>query len=351
MARKTDDAARGAALQQFKADLKTGQLKNFYVLYGDESYLRELYEKQLVKKLTDGFAGDFNYHRFTAETLTPEALLEAVEAMPMMAERTLVLVSDVDFFKLSESQREQYRAIFEDIPDFCCLVLSYDTVEFKINGTMRKLAAVFKDKAQLVEFAKRTERELSDWIARGFRRHEKTIEPKLCEYLIFLTDGMMATLSGEIEKIAAYCGGSAVQKSDIDAVVTPALTAQTFDISNAIADGDYARALKKTGELLSMQQSPIAILGAVGAQIRRLFYAKTVMRAGKAQQTLEQLTGMKAYPAGLTMSAARKLPDGFFSPAVELCLTADEQMKSSYDEPERILELLIVQLSTLARHG
>lgn len=351
MAKRTDDAARGAALQQLKADLKTGQLKNFYVLYGQESFLRELYEKQLIKKLTEGPAGDFNYHRFTAETLTPQALTDAVEAMPMMADRTLVQVSDVDFFKLAESQREQYRAIFEDIPDYCCLVLSYDTAEFKVNGTMRKLAAVFKEKAQLVEFAKRTERELSDWIARGFRRHEKTIEPKLCEYLIFLTDGMMATLGGEIEKVAAYCAGTAIQKSDIDAVVTPALTAQTFDISNAIADGDYARALQKTQELLSMQQSPIAILGAIGAQIRRLSYAKTVMSAGKAQQTLVDLTGMKAYPAGLTMSAARKLPDAFFPSALELCLTADEQMKSSYDEPERVLELLIVQLAGLARHG
>ena len=54
MARKTDDPARASALQQLKADLKTGQLKTLYVLYGEEGYLRECYVKQLVKKLTDG---------------------------------------------------------------------------------------------------------------------------------------------------------------------------------------------------------------------------------------------------------------------------------------------------------
>ena len=50
MARKTDDASRTSALQQLKADLKTGQLKTCYVLYGEEGYLRECYVKMLVKQ-------------------------------------------------------------------------------------------------------------------------------------------------------------------------------------------------------------------------------------------------------------------------------------------------------------
>ena len=351
MARKTDDAACTSALQQLKADLKTGQLKTLYVLYGEEGYLRECYEKLLVKKLTDGPAGDFNYHRFTADTLTPEALAEAVEAMPMMADRTLVQIDDVDLFKQPESQRGLYRAILDDIPDYCCVVLVYDTVEFKINGQMKKLAETLKTKAQLVAFAKRSERELSDWIARQLRKHEKTIQPRLCEYLIFITDGMMSTLGGEIEKIAAYASGPEIQKSDIDAVVIPALSAQTFDISNAIANGDYALALEKTQTLFAMQESCIGILGAIGAQIRRLYYAKTVAASGKGQQALMSLTGMQSYAASRTMSAAGKLSAEFCRKAVELCLAADEQMKSSYDDPERILELFIVQLSAEARRG
>lgn len=351
MAKKNDDAARTLALQQLKTDLKTGLLKTFYVLYGEESYLRECYEKLLVKKLTDGPAGDFNYHRFTAETLTPEALAEAVEAMPMMAERTLVQIDDVDLFRQPEAQRELYRSILEDIPDYCCVVFVYDTVEFKINGQMKKLAQTFHSRAQLVEFSRRSERELCDWIARQLRKHDKTIQSALCEYLIFITDGMMSTLGGEIEKIAAYAAAQQVQKSDIDAVVTPALSAQTFDISNAIAAGDYALALEKTQTLFAMQESSIGILGAIGAQLRRLYYAKCITASGKGQQALMQLTGMQSYAAGRTISAAGKLSIAFCRRAVELCLIADEQMKSSYDEPERILELLIVQLSAEARRG
>ena len=90
------------------------------------------------KKLTDGPAGEFNFHRFSADDCTPQALADAIDAMPMMAERTLVRVDDVDLFKQPEGAREQYAAILSDIPDYCCVLFVYDTVEFKINSTMKK---------------------------------------------------------------------------------------------------------------------------------------------------------------------------------------------------------------------
>ena len=100
-----------------------------------------------------------------------------------------------------------------------------------------------------------------------------------------------------------------------------------------------------------MQTEPILILGAVGSQLRRLAYARAVMGAGQGQQALMELTGMKSYPAGLTMTAARRVGDGFCRRAVELCLQADRDMKSSRDDPERILEVLLAALAAEVRHG
>nr|WP_297036960.1 signal recognition particle protein [uncultured Enorma sp.] len=115
-----------------------------------------------------------------------------------MAERTLVRVDDVDLFKQPEGAREQYAAILSDIPDYCCVLFVYDTVEFKINGTMKKLAAAVKEHAQILSFGKQSERDLCSWITRHFRAHGKSVTDELCQYLIFRTDGLMTTLGGEI---------------------------------------------------------------------------------------------------------------------------------------------------------
>ena len=346
-------AAPGAddGLQRLKADLKSGEFQNLYIFCGEEAYLREHYLRLLSGKLTGGPAGAFNEHRFSAENLTPEAFSEAVEAMPMMAERTFIRVDDVDLFKLPEQQRTQYAALLGDLPDYCCVVFTYDTVEFKINGTMKKLAEVLRKRACIVEFKRQSERELAAWIARHFRAAGKDITDELCRYLIFITDGMMTTLGPEIQKVANYCTTPAVARSDIDAVVTPALKARTFDISNALAGGDYERALRDLRELFAMQEDCNLILGAIGSQMRRLHYAKLITAGGKGQETLMELTGLKSYPAGLTMTAARKTTERFCARAVELCLQTDRRMKTSFDDPERLLELLVAELAQEARRG
>ena len=165
-----------------------------------------------------------------------------------------------------------------------------------------------------------------------------------------ITDGLMTTLAGEIDKIAAYQQGPAITRGAIDAVVIPALSAQTFDISDAVVKEDFETALSKLQELYAMQTDPIAVLGAIGAQLRRLFYARVILSAGGGQKELMELTGLKSYPAGLTMTAARRVTDGFCQKAVELVLQTDVAMKTGADDPERLLELLLVQLSQEARH-
>ncbi len=100
-----------------------------------------------------------------------------------------------------------------------------------------------------------------------------------------------------------------------------------------------------------MQTDPIAVLGAIGAQLRRLFYARVILSAGGGQKELMELTGLKSYPASLTMTAARRVTDSFCQKAVELVLQTDVAMKTGADDPERLLELLLVQLSQEARHG
>ena len=158
MAKKTPDDGAAEAVRRFKADLKAGTLGSFYIICGEEAFLRGHYVDLVTKKLTDGPAGEFNFHRFSADDCTPQALADAIDAMPMMAERTLVRVDDVDLFKQPEGAREQYAAILSDIPDYCCVLFVYDTVEFKINGTMKKLAAAVKEHAQILSFGKQSAR-------------------------------------------------------------------------------------------------------------------------------------------------------------------------------------------------
>ena len=51
------------------------------------------------------------------------------------------------------------------------------------------------------------------------------------------------------------------------------------------------------------------------------------------------------------MAAAVRVTQGFCDRAVLLCTETDYQMKTSYDDPERLLGLLLLRLSEEAKHA
>ena len=53
MAKKTPDDGAAEAVRRFKADLKAGTLGSFYIICGEEAFLRGHYVDLVTKKLTD----------------------------------------------------------------------------------------------------------------------------------------------------------------------------------------------------------------------------------------------------------------------------------------------------------
>ena len=157
--------------------------------------------------------------------------------------------------------------------------------------------------------------------------------------------------SGEIQKICAYSGAEEIRKSDIDAVTEPVLDAVVFQMTDQLSAGRYDKALLKLQQLLKMQQEPLAILGAVGANFRKIAAGRTLLDHGKTASDLQKLCGIPDYPARKTMEAARRFKQEFCAKAAELILETDYRMKTSFDDPERLLELLILQLAQEARNG
>ena len=161
----------------------------------------------------------------------------------------------------------------------------------------------------------------------------------------------MTALRSEIEKVAAYAPAGEITKAEIDAVVEPVLEAYVFDMTDAIAAGRYDTALATLQTLFQLQQEPIVLLAAIGMQLRRIYCAQLLQAAGKGAESLMHLCGMGSYPAKKTMGYARRLSEGFSKAALQACALTDYRLKTSYDTPQRLLELLLLQLAQEAKHA
>ena len=347
MAKKEE---RPGGFQELKQQLKTKELARLYFFHGEEMFLLNHYLNQMRKQLLDPLTESFNYHRFTNETFEIRDFADAVENLPMMAESTFVQVDDIDLFKMNEADREKMVEILSDIPDYCTVVFTYETAPWKPDKRLKKLWEAVSG-GQIVEFAKQEQRDLIAWITRHFAARKKNISADLCAYLIDITGGTMTALSGEIEKISAYSGADVIKKSDIDAVTEPVLDAVVFQMTDLLSSGRYDQALEKLQQLLKMQQEPLIILGTIGGHFRRIGSARTLLDHGRSASELAKLYGVQEYAARKSMEAARRLKPEFCKKAVELVMETDYKMKTSFDDSERLLELLILQLAQEARNG
>ncbi len=344
------NASQTTSLQTLKQAIQAGMPERLYIFHGEEAFLLQYYLQSLRTSIIDPLTESFNYHKFNAENFDLHALADSVENLPMMAQRTMVQLDDIDLFRAPEEQRSAVAEILRDIPEHCTVVLTFETVAWKPDKRQKKLWDVLQA-AQDVEFPRQSQRDLVAWIRRHFRAAGKQISPELSQYLLELSDGTMTALSGEIAKIAAFSGAEEICKADIDAVTEPATDAVVYRMTDHLASGDYASALLLLRDLMKMQEEPLGILGYIGAQMRRIGAARTLLDHGKGASDLMKLVGCADFIARKTMDMARRFSPKFCARAAELILQTDRAIKTSYDDPVRLLELLLLRLAQEAENG
>lgn len=157
----------------------------------------------------------------------------------------------------------------------------------------------------------------------------------------------MRGLIPEVEKIAAYAGHERITVEDIDAVAEPVLDARIFDMTNAVTARNYDRAAAILADLLRMQTEPIAILAALGKELRRLYTARLALDGGKDRVWLKELWSMSSdYPAKLLLQAAKNVDHDWCRQAVKRSQTLDRRMKSQRNmDSEGELKLFLMELA------
>ena len=342
MAQKSTE---NTALTQLKKQLKEHTLGTLYLFHGEEAYLRDHYLDQVKKQILTPGLEEFNLHVIQGKDTTPRVISEAVDCLPMMSERTMVLVTDYDLFKASESHREELVALFSDLPEYVCLVFVYDLIEYKADART-KLAQALKAHGLVVPFPHQNQGDLVDWICRRFRALDRDIDSEQARYLIFLCGDLMNTLSGEISKIAAYSKHSRITRQDIDAVAVPLLDARVFQMTDAVLNRNFDRAARVLGDLLTLQEPPIKIHAILGGQLRQLYTARLAFEARKNSQYLIDLWSMRtSYSADKLMQAAPRFDPKWCLWAITRAAEVDFQMKSSGADQTELLTNFLLELA------
>lgn len=321
-------------------------MRGAYLFYGDEEYLKLRYREKLrTALLADETLAPFN-HAVINEL---SRLAGEIETLPMMADRRLVEVQDVNLGKLNKDSIEALSELLQHTED--SVVLFY-TREGEFNpGTAKRPSEIYKKLSgslNMVEFAKQPPSRLATWAAKHFAANGTFATPDLCHTLIERSGTDMNVLANEIAKLSAYAlahGEKEIRREMIPLVVTAYRESGAFDFVNAIMEGNTARAFALFTDMKRRREKPVEIAAAISRVIGELKTVKTLADAGLSPAEIATETKMKDYSVKLRLNSVRGRSEAELDRAITLCYETDLKLKSRSVDKYFLIEKLILDLS------
>jgi len=324
--------------------LKENGPGRLYLLWGQEDYLTESFASEIRALCIRKETQEFNYKKINIQVSEISKLSEAVDSMPFMSERTLIEVREFDINKCKGESAEMFKKIVSDIPEYCTLMFIY-TTGYEPDKRLVCMKAVSKY-GEVLNFQTQNQLMLTKWIARRFASSEKTIKRQDAEHLIYITGGLMSRLIPEIEKLSVYAKGETVTLADIDAVVQRLPEADVFEMADKLSLLDYDGAMSILSELLLQREHPIKLLSITGQQFRRLYAARLCLDLRLGRSEFMELCGVRFdFILNKLKAAAEKFTLEELSDILKLCADADLKMKSTGEDDQDILNLLLMKIS------
>lgn len=325
-------------MKNIQADIKSGNFKQAYLLYGEEAYLKQQYKQNLIKALNpDGDTMNFSHYEGKGVEVKP--LIDLCETMPFFAERRVILLEDTGFFKNKCDELADY---MKELPDYLCMVF----VETEVDKRNRMYKAV-KSCGTIAEFARQDEKTLMRWAAGILGKAGRKITQRDMELLLVRTGTDMGNLRMELEKLISYTEGrDVVTAEDIEEICTTQTTNRIFDMVRAVTEKNQKRALELYYDLLTLKEPPMRILFLLARQYRQLLLAGQFAQSNLAQPEIASKLGIPAFAVRNILTCARAYTVSELEQAIADFVDAEEAVKTGRLEDKLSVELLIIKYSS-----
>ena len=328
-------------MKSLNEDLKTGQFKQIYLLYGEEGYLKRQYRDRFIKAMLP--EGDtMNYAHYEGKNINVREVIDLAETLPFFAQRRLIVFEDTGFFKSAGAELADY---IKDMPETTYFIFVENEVDKR-----SKLYKAVKAKGHIVELTTQDEGTLKRWIQGIVRREKKQISDSVILYFLNKVGTDIENIQRELEKVFCYAlDRQEITREDIDAVCVTQITNHIFDMVNAVADKNQRRALDLYYDLLALKEPPMRILFLMIRQYRILFQVKGLLKQGYGKKEIASKAGLHPFAAGKYMDQAKKFRMSELRAVMEDGADIEQRVKTGLLTDNLAVELFIVKHSGKAQ--
>lgn len=318
-------------------DIKTGNFKQIYLLYGTEGYLKKQYRDKLKNAMLPP-EDTMNVSVFAGKETNPKEVIDLAETLPFFSERRVILIENSGFFKNACEDLAEY------LPQTAPATF-FIFVEDEVDKRGKMYKAV-KNAGKIVEFATQSEELITRWILSRLKKEGKNITGNVMQLFLSKTGTDMGNIDRELEKLICYTmDKDVITAEDVEAIATEQTTNKIFDMVNAIAEHNQRRALDLYYDLLTLKEPPMRILYLISRQFQILLNIRDMAGKGLDQQTMAKKAGIPPFSVRRNVTQAKGFTMTQLKEALQEGVELEEAVKTGRLSDQLAVELFIMKYS------
>ena len=241
--------------------LSKGELAPVYYFYGAEDVLKDEAVRMILDKALDPSLRDFNFDQRSAAQLDAEDVHALCNTLPMLAERRVVLLREIEGWKRKTKGRSEFlRYLERPSPDTIVIMVQSSSEE----AEDKELAAG----AVGVRFDPLPPERAQKWLLREAGRLGVDLEVDAAEHLVRSTEADLGALSSELSKLASLPAGTPLTVEAVGQLVGVRHGETLWDWRDTVLDGDTGRAAKLLSPVLAQSGvSGVKLVAAIGTAL------------------------------------------------------------------------------------
>ena len=293
---------------ELKKQIRDNEIKNLYLFFGDETYIKEVYIKKIKDLIPDGGFADFNHILLDEKDLTFDAIDDTFESYPMFSEKKLIIIKNSGIFsKPKEEIKNFWIEKLKNIPDYVTLLFDETAID--------KRSSLYKqvDKSgMVVEFEYLSETDMIAWLEREARNHKKIISKNNAHYMVNICDSGLSYVKNELDKLINFCE-TEITLADIERIVSKSLSIKVFELTDAIMEKNADTAISIANDLKTVKESAFKILYLLSSTFDKMLHSKLMLKEGRTHNEIAEKTGLRPFLVRKYLDGAKKFSEDYLT--------------------------------------
>ncbi len=282
-----------------KAQLKKGELKNLYYIFGKNIPEVEKLTKQIIKAAV-GDNEEFALNKLDGRYLDTSELYDMIQMMPMMSDYNCILVNDYNCERPRENMaglraedlNKKLLEAIKEIPSQTVVIFNVTGFEIAVKSDYKTGKSIIKDKnkkladhaaklGELVECPIKSETELAKEIAASVSARGGLISLDNARELAEMCQSDTLTIKNEIDKLCSYAQKNEITADIIHNLVHRQSDVTFFKLADAVSAFNKRAAFEALDELMQDKENRGAVLANITSSFVDMYRAACAKKCGK----------------------------------------------------------------------